>query len=140
MPLSAVRPSHVKSWTSRLREEGLSASYVYALQGRLSQLMTDAMHDGIIARSPCSRRTSPGQGSQRPYVATTAQVWASYDAMPERLRVAILLGAFAGLRVSEICGLRVADIDFMRGIVLPRVQYPAEPLKTEISKTSVPVL
>lgn len=35
--------------------------------------------------------------------------------------------------------LRVADVDFMRGIVYPRVQYPAEQLKTEISRTPVPV-
>ncbi|MER6343688.1 hypothetical protein ACWC10_00020 [Streptomyces sp. NPDC001595] len=83
-----------------MREEGLSASYVYACHRRLSQIMGDAVHDGLLAKSPCSRRTSPGQGAQRPYVATTAQVWALYDAFPERMRAAVLLGAFAGLRVS----------------------------------------
>ena len=139
MPLSAVRPSHVRSWTSRLTGEGLSVSYVYALHSRLAQIMADAVHDAIVPRSPCSRRTSPGAGKQRPYVATTAQVWALHDAMPERLRAAVLLGAFAGLRCAEACGLRVADVDFMRGIISPAVQYPAEPLKTEISRTPVPV-
>ena len=44
-----------------------------------------------------------------------------------------------GLRCAEVCGLRVADVDFMRGIVFPRVQYPAQELKTEISRTPVPV-
>ena len=139
MPLAAVRPSHVRSWTSRLRDENLSVSYVYALHSRLAQIMADAVHDGIVPRSPCSRRTSPGPGSQRAYVATTEQVWALHDAMPERLRAAILLGAFAGLRVAEACGLRVADVDFMRGVVHPRVQYPAQELKTDISRTPVPV-
>ena len=114
-------------------------SYVYALHNRLSQVMADAVHDGILARSPCSRRTSPGAGRQRPYVATTEQVWALFDAMPERLRASILLGAFAGLRCAEACGLRVTDVDFMRGGVHPAVQYPAEPLKTDISRTPVPV-
>ncbi|MDP4506181.1 site-specific integrase [Nonomuraea turcica] len=127
MQLSALRPSHVRSWTSRLREDGLADSYVYALHARLAQIMADAVHDGIIPRSPCSRRTSPGQGKQRPYVATTDQVWALHDAMPERYRAAILLGAFVGLRMAEVCGLRVSDLDFMRGIVHPNVQYPAEP-------------
>ena len=140
MPLSAVRPSHVRSWTSRLRGDGLSASYVYALHGRLAQIMSDAVHDGIVPRSPCSRRTSPGQGKQRPYVATTEQVWALHDAMPEHLRAAIMLGAFAGLRCAEACGLRTAeDVDFMRGIVHPAVQWPAEELKTDISRTPVPI-
>jgi integrase len=145
MRLSVVRPSHVKAWCAKLRQEGgddsapLSASYVYALHNRLAQIMADAVHDGIIPRSPCSRRTSPGAGDQRPYVATTEQVWALYDAMPERMGAAVLLGAFAGLRLAEACGHRTEDTDFMRGVVHPRWQYPAEPLKTDYSKTPVPV-
>jgi integrase len=139
MPLSAVRPSHVKAWTARLRAEGFEPSYVYALHSRLAQVFSDAVHDGIVPRSPCSRRTSPGQGKQRPYVATTEQVWALHNAMPGRYRAAILLGAFAGLRIAEACGLRVTDVDFMRGSIAPSVQYPAEPLKTETARTAIPV-
>jgi integrase len=139
MPLSAVRPSHVKAWTARLRTEGYEPSYVYALRARLAQVFSDAVHDGIVPRSPCSRRTSPGQGKQRPYVATTEQVWALHGAMPDRYRAGILLGAFAGLRTAEACGLRVADVDFMRGSVNPAVQYPAEALKTETSRIAIPV-
>jgi len=33
----------------------------------------------------------------------------------------------------------VADVDFMRGIIYLAVQYPAEELKTEISRTAIPV-
>lgn len=145
MRLSTVRPSHVKAWCARLRREGgedgqpLAPSYVYALHSRLAQIFADAVHDGIVPRSPCSRRTSPGLGKQRAYVATTEQVWALHDVMPLRLRPAVLLGAFAGLRCAEACGLRTADVDFMRGFINPEVQYPAEPLKTEISRTPVPV-
>jgi len=68
--------------------EGRAKSYVYAIYRRLAQIMGDAVQDGIIPRSPCSRKTSPGAGSQRPYVATTEQVWALHDAMPEHLRSA----------------------------------------------------
>ncbi len=90
-----------QAWTAQLRMEGLADSYVYALHARLAQVFSDAVHDGIIARSPCSRRPSPGAGRQRPYVATTEQVWGLYDAMPERLGAAVLLGAFAGLRAGR---------------------------------------
>lgn len=139
MPLAAVRPSHVRSWTAALLAEGSAPSYVYALHARLSQIMSDAVHDGILARNPCSRRTSPGGGAQRPYVATTAQVWALHDAVPEHLQPAILLGAFVGLRTAEACGLRVVDVDFMRGIVSPAVQWPGQPLKSETSRTAIPI-
>lgn len=33
----------------------------------------------------------------------------------------------------------MVDVDFMRGIVTPAVQYPAEPLKSETSQTPVPI-
>lgn len=137
--LSSVKSSDVRSWIVKLQNAGLSDSYVYALHARLSQIYTDAIHDDLVAKNPCSRRTSPKAGEQKPYVATTAQVWALHDAMPEHLRAAMLLGAFVGLRTSEVCGLRVSDIDFMRGIVSPRVQYPDVVLKTEASKTPVPI-
>src|ERR1019366_3430091 len=78
-------------------------------------------------------------GSQRPYVATTEQVWALHDAMPEHLRAAVLLGAFAGLRTAETCALRTSDVDFMRGVVSPAIQWPAEPVKSETSRTPVPI-
>lgn len=137
--LADVRPSEVKAWTAKLKADGYADSTVYAVHARLAQVYRDAVHDGIVPRSPCSRRTSPGMARQRPYVATTAQVWALHDAMPTHLRPAVLLGAFVGLRVAEACGLRTSDVDFARGIVTPAVQYPAEPLKTETSRNPVPI-
>lgn len=139
VPLGAVRPSQVRDWCSTLKANGHADSYVYALHSRLAQIYTDAIEDGLVARNPCSRRTSPGMGEQRAYVATTAQVWGLYDAVPTNIKPAILLGAFAGLRLREACGLRVRDVDFMRGIVHPTVQHPADELKTDTSKTPVPI-
>jgi integrase len=40
---------------------------------------------------------------------------------------------------SPVCGLRVVDVDFMRGVVSPTVQWPADPLKSDASRTPVPV-
>lgn len=62
MPLGSVRPSHVRTWCAQLSAEGLEDSYVYALHSRLAQVFADAVHDGLVAKSPCSRRTSPSAG------------------------------------------------------------------------------
>lgn len=137
--LGAVRPSDVRAWMSELAAEGIAQSTQSALHARLRHVLEDAVHDGLLAKSPVSRRTSPGVAKQRPYVATTVQVWALHDAMPDGMRPGVLLGAFAGLRVAEIVALRTGDVDFMRGIVTPVIQYPAEPLKTETSRTAVPI-
>lgn len=139
VPLSAVRPSDVRAWTAVLKAEGYSTSYVYALHSRLSQLFTDAVHDGLVVRNPCSRRTSPGMGRQRPYVATTQQIWRLYDLVPAGVRPAILLGAHAGLRLAEAAALRPSDVDFKTGVIHPAIQWPEDPLKSETSQTAVPI-
>jgi len=139
LPLSAVRPSVVKSWCARLKAEGLADSYVYALHARLSQILGDAVHDGLLARNPCSRRTTPPLGKQKCYVATTDQVWAVHDAMPQHLRSAVLLGAFAGLRIAEVSALRVSDLDLDKRILYPSRQWPDQPLKTRGSATPIPI-
>ena len=64
-PIGSLRPSQVRSWITRLQSEELKASYIYALHARLAQIMTDAIHDDLIVKSPCSRRTAPSIGEQR---------------------------------------------------------------------------
>jgi integrase len=59
--------------------------------------------------------------------------------MPDHLQVAVLLGAFAGLRVAEVSGLRVADVDFIRGVVHPKQQWDNKPLKTAGSDQPIPI-
>ncbi|WP_245662382.1 hypothetical protein [Nocardia vermiculata] len=49
--LSAVRPSAVKVWTAKLKQRGNEASYIYALHSRLSQILGDAVLDGVLARA-----------------------------------------------------------------------------------------
>jgi len=101
-------------------------------------LLPDAeSHDGLFAGNPCSRRTSAGMGKQRPYVATTQQVWALHDAVPEGVRPAVLLGAHAGLRFAEAAALRVADVDFAMGVLSPSVQWLDVPLKSDTSRTPI---
>jgi integrase len=138
--LSSIRPSMVKAWVAKLKDLGYEASYIYALHSRLSQILGDAVHDGILVRNPCSKRTAPPAGKQKVYCITTAQLWAIYDAMPEHMRSAILLGAFAGLRVAEVSGLRPDDdIDFVCGIVHPKQQWPAKALKSDGSEAPIPI-
>lgn len=135
--LGAVRPSQVKAWCARLKADGHEDSYIYALHARLAQLYYDAIEDGLVVRSPCSRKTAPPAGKQKPYVATTEQLWALYDAVPDNVKPAILVGAFMGARLAEAGGLMTEDLDLMRGIWSPTAQYPDVPLKTECSKWPV---
>ena len=122
MTLAEIKPSMVTAWTGNLKDD-YKASTIYPLYHRLAHVLDDAVHDGLLARNPCSRRTAPPTGHVEQFCPTTKQVWQLHDAMPEHLRVAVLLGAFAGLRVSDAVALRIEDVDFTRGVVFPKVHW-----------------
>lgn len=138
LALTDVKPLVIKTWTARLTDD-YATSTIARCHSRLRQIFEDAVNDGLMGSNPCSRRTSPPAGKAKVYCASTAQVWALYNVMPDRLRVAILLGAFAGLRVSEVCGLRVQDVNFLRGVIHPRQQWGGRPLKNQASDAPIPI-
>lgn len=136
--LRTLRPSDVKEWMAELSST-YARSYVYAIHRRLHQVLADAVHDGVLTRSPVSRRTSPPTPSQRPYVATTAQVWAVYDALPREYRNLVLLGAFAGLRAGEMAALTRADVDWAAPAIAVTAQHDGDELKSDTSSGTVPI-
>ena len=92
--------------------------------------------------SPGTRvRDAPLPAPERsvPTYATTEQVWALHDRCPPNIRPAILLAAHAGLRLAEAAALRPEDVDFMRCVISPVIQWPDQPLKSDISRTPIPI-
>jgi integrase len=137
--LDSIQQSEVNGWIAKLQQDGYKPSYIHALHARLRQLFADAIHDNILVRNPCSRRTAPSAGRQRPYVASVAHIEALRDGMEPRYRAGLLLAALAGLRLSEVCGLQVRDIDFLRGVINPIRQWPDDELKSEMSRHAIPI-
>ncbi len=66
-------------------------------------------------------------------------IWELADAMPDHLRLSVLIAAYAGLRNAELCGLRLVDVNPLQETITPAVQYPEKPLKTGSSSATIPV-
>jgi len=80
----------------------------------LNTIYRTAVADGLVARNPCQVR---GAGVEHPAerpVATVAEVGALADAMPPRLRAAVLLAAWCGLRRGELLALRRRDLGVLQ--------------------------
>lgn len=136
--LRTIRASDVKEWMAELSLK-YARSYVYSIHRRLHQVLEDAVHDGILVKNPVSRRTSPPTPQQRPYVATTEQVWALYDALPKEYRSVVLLGAFAGLRAGEMAALTRDDVDWDGHSITVSAQHDDEDLKSDASAGTIPI-
>ena len=104
--LSALSSSMIRGWHAELASRHPStAAKAYRL---LSTIMRTAVADGLILTSPCKVK---GAGNERPAerpLATVAEVEQLAAAMPEHLRLVVLLAVWCQLRRGEILGF--ADV------------------------------
>lgn len=68
------------------------------------------MRRGRLDSNPCFGVRSDRPGSRRTRLLSDAEVDAIIRAAPERIAVAIELAYATGLRISDVCGLRWADV------------------------------
>ena len=98
-----------------LRKAGYAPHSVHNYWGPVHLVLSYAVRCGAIASSPADRLTSaerPKPGAGRCRVLDRHDVGRLLEAAPERYRVAIACGLFAGLRLSELLGLTWSDVDF----------------------------
>src|SRR6185437_475184 len=81
---------------------------------RLQRLFAAAVEDRVVAVSPCRRIQLPKDADEEVVPPTVEQVAKAVDAAPDRYRAAVVLLAGAGLRIGELLGVRVTDVDFLR--------------------------
>jgi len=104
----------------------------------------DAVLDRLVAVNPVARLSLPTTSFKRVVPLTVRQVLALADAMAPRYRAMVLVQAGLGLRIGELLGLRVADVDFLRRTV--RIEHQSDEdtraiveLKTDSSRRTLPL-
>lgn len=109
----------------------------------LVRVMTAAVDDKVIASSPCRRITLPAMPDEEVIPPTVEQVEAMVLVMPPYIRAAVVTLAGSGLRIGELLGLKVSDVDFKAGAIRvdrQRLQSgKIGPPKTAKSRRTVPV-
>ena len=79
--------------------------------------MRTAVTDDLIVTSPCKVNGAGTEHAAERPMATIAEVEALTNAMPERLRLVVLLATWCQLRRGEILGLRRRDVDVLHAII-----------------------
>jgi integrase len=108
LPLRAITPCTIRSWTHGLR---MARSYQRTIFANVSQIFSAAVADDLIAKNPCnSRKPVPDPHHVTPW--RLAWVTGMRDTLPARYAIVATLAAGVGLRQGEIFGLSPDDIDF----------------------------
>lgn len=117
--IGAVSMNSVRSWYGGIASaHPTTAAKAYRL---LRAIMNSALADDIIIRNPCRVKAAGQEKAMERPVATVAEVQALADAMPDHLRITVLLAAWCQLRRAELLGLRRKDLDLLRATVSIRI-------------------
>ncbi|WP_347757330.1 site-specific integrase [Agrococcus sp. ProA11] len=108
--MSAITPESVRAWYAGLVKSGRKtlAARAYSL---LKSMMSTAVTDGRLTANPCIIRGAQNSSTGRKVEPPTAtELAAITEAMPDRLRAAVLLAAWVGARYGELTELRRKDV------------------------------
>jgi integrase len=99
----------VNEWSDKLAPKTVSRAY-----GVVRAMFTYAVQSDMLVRSPCRGIKLPRIEPRSRRLLTADDVATLAAATSEDYRAMVWLGSIVGLRFSEIAGLRVGRIDFLR--------------------------
>lgn len=121
LPVIEVSKQHVRTWVAELRDAGCSDAVVQASVVQLSRVMQTAVEHNAVPVNPVR---GAGVGASKTghvhaieYALSVDQVMAIVRAIDSRFTLLVKFLAFTGVRSGEAYGLRVSDLDLMRGQV-----------------------
>lgn len=141
-PIGAIRPSTmsaaVATWSKTLAPGTVGQTLRH-----VRQILDAALADGLISSNPAKAVKPPTPPRRRDVHLSDEDIEEILTLTPERYRALVLTLLGTGLRISEACGLRVADVDFLRKIIHVRQQRrpggDMGQLKTDSSSRDIPV-
>jgi len=96
MALAAIGQRDVRAWVADLSARGLAPATVQKAYQLLGKVMGAAIDAGMLAQSPCRRVPLPKVEREEMRFLTPAEVATLADAIDQRYRALVLVGAYGG--------------------------------------------
>ena len=115
-PIGSLTPLDVRTVVTTMADR-LAPATVRTNYGVLRTILQAAVDADVIATTPCRGIKLPGGRVREIRFLIADEVRRLADALPDEYRAMVFLAAVMGLRWSEVAGLRVGRIDFLRRTV-----------------------
>jgi len=116
VPLARIRHEDVQRWTNELGTQ-LAPATVHKCHQILRKALAAAVRSGLLARNPCEEVQLPRIEREEMRFIGPPEIRRLADAIDQRYRAFVFLGAYGGLRLGELAGLRWRRVDLERGRV-----------------------
>jgi integrase len=132
--LAEITVDHVAALIADMSRKGFRANTIQSALTPLSLIFRHAERAGLIATSPvrklhASERPTPDASERR---SLEPSELTSLLAKAGNARALLAVGAFAGLRMSEVLGLVWEDIDFEGGFICVRKQLDRKRQRVDV--------
>ncbi len=114
--LDEVRREHVRAWIATMAAR-YSPSYVRSCLVTLRSILQEAVDAGRLPSNPAAGVAGPPIRAEERRFLSAAEVESLSAAIDDRFRALVLLAAYSGLRWGELAGLRMQNLDLLRGRV-----------------------
>ena len=120
MDLSRITTETMLEFSEQLVDKGLSSSTAKSVCRLVSACLRYAQEEGYIAKNPCRRLKILAEPSKSQRVMTLQEQEKLKKEAMRSNELTVLLAAYTGMRLGEICALRWTDIDWNKGTVCVR--------------------
>jgi integrase/recombinase XerD len=116
-------PGLLSAWLGSLAKSGLGARSTARHLSAARGLMRFLVREGVLSADPTSQSARPRFGRRLPHALSEHDLVRLIETPDTntlrglRDRAMLSLAYAAGLRVSELCGLKLGDVDSQRGVV-----------------------
>jgi integrase len=117
MALGAIQQRDIRAWVVELSAVGLAPASVHKAYQVLAVILGAAVDAGMIPQTPCRRVPLPKIEREEMRFLTPVEVSLLADEIHPAYRALVYLGAYGGLRIGEMAGLRRRRIDLRAGTV-----------------------
>ena len=153
MQIEKVKPSDAKQWVIRMKEQGFAFQTINNHKRSLKAIFYTAIEDDLIRKNPFNFNTDDvieNDTAEKIVLADTqADLLLRFlknDCTYQKHYHAVTVLLNTGLRISELCGLTVKDIDFENGyinvdhqLIFDKGNYRTEKPKTDSGIRKIPM-
>jgi integrase len=111
MPLDAIRQRDVAAWVARLTAHGLAPATVVKIYQLFAKVMTAAVAADMLTVSPCRGVPLPKVEQEEMRYLNPAEIVCLAEVIRPQYRALVFVGAYGGLRIGELAGLRRSRVD-----------------------------
>jgi integrase len=117
VPLDVITQREVRAWVTSLTVKGLAPATVHKAYQLFAKTMTAAVDGGMLAQTPCRGVPLPKVEHEEMRYLNPVEVACLAEAIRPGYRALVFVGAYGGLRIGELAGLRRSRVDLDAGTV-----------------------